>query len=177
MGEFFDPVISERWHNPADRAHKTFVVLAWLDKIEYSRHPSGYCPERFRLPKVSLSENYRALSPLRLRADARAAIVTIRFSGGGDRDRAVRGIYSPASSFRARLLLHCWPWRHGRTGRAVLPLLCVLAALVFGGIARAVSQPTVSTPALSVPDNTTAIFEGCVVDPALLAVGPRTLYH
>ena len=34
MGEFFDPRVSERWQNPADRAHKTFVVLAWLDQLD-----------------------------------------------------------------------------------------------------------------------------------------------
>jgi hypothetical protein len=33
MADFFDPAVAERWHNPADRAHKTFVVLAWLDKL------------------------------------------------------------------------------------------------------------------------------------------------
>jgi hypothetical protein len=31
MGEFFDPSVSERWRNPDDRAHKMFVVLAFLD--------------------------------------------------------------------------------------------------------------------------------------------------
>lgn len=28
---FFDPVTSERWQNTDDCAHKTFVVLAWLE--------------------------------------------------------------------------------------------------------------------------------------------------
>jgi hypothetical protein len=41
MGEFFNPAISERWQNPGDRAHKTFIVLAWLDKLD--------CPVPVRL--------------------------------------------------------------------------------------------------------------------------------
>ncbi len=36
MADFFDPQVSERWQNPTDRAHKTFVVLAWLDKLDCS---------------------------------------------------------------------------------------------------------------------------------------------
>ncbi len=31
LPEFFDPAISERWRNCEDRAHKTFVVLSWLE--------------------------------------------------------------------------------------------------------------------------------------------------
>jgi hypothetical protein len=31
MADFFDPSVSERWRNPDDRAHKMFVVLAFLD--------------------------------------------------------------------------------------------------------------------------------------------------
>lgn len=31
LPDFFDPATSERWQNADDRAHKTFVVLAWLD--------------------------------------------------------------------------------------------------------------------------------------------------
>ncbi len=50
-----------------------------------------------------------------------------------------------------------------------LTLLCTLCALVFAGIALAISRPPVTPPGLSVPDNTPAIFEGCVVDPALFA--------
>jgi hypothetical protein len=34
LEEFFEPAASERWHNREDRAHKTFLVLAWL---EFSR--------------------------------------------------------------------------------------------------------------------------------------------
>jgi hypothetical protein len=36
MADFFDPAAFDRWQNPADRAHKTFVVLAWLDKLDCS---------------------------------------------------------------------------------------------------------------------------------------------
>ena len=28
---FFDPAVSDRWRNPAHRAHKTFVVISWLE--------------------------------------------------------------------------------------------------------------------------------------------------
>ena len=31
LAEFFDPLVSERWRNCEDRAHKTFVVLSWLE--------------------------------------------------------------------------------------------------------------------------------------------------
>jgi hypothetical protein len=31
LPEFFDPFTSERWRNADDRAHKTFIVLAWLE--------------------------------------------------------------------------------------------------------------------------------------------------
>lgn len=31
MAEFFDPEESDRWVNADNRAHKTFVVLAWLE--------------------------------------------------------------------------------------------------------------------------------------------------
>jgi hypothetical protein len=37
LPEFFDPCTSERWGNADDRAHKTFIVLAWL---EHSRKPA-----------------------------------------------------------------------------------------------------------------------------------------
>ena len=50
-----------------------------------------------------------------------------------------------------------------------LTFLCMVPALIFAGIALAISQPRAAPPALSVPDNMLAIFEGCVVDPALLA--------
>jgi hypothetical protein len=32
LGEFFDPGVSDRWQNADDRAHKTFVVLAWIER-------------------------------------------------------------------------------------------------------------------------------------------------
>jgi hypothetical protein len=31
LAEFFDPAVSERWRSCEDRAHKTFVVLSWLE--------------------------------------------------------------------------------------------------------------------------------------------------
>ena len=67
----------------------------------------------------------------------------------------------------ALVLLAVIAWS-GRT--RWLTFLCALLALLFAGIALAVSRPPVVPPALSVPDNTPAIFEGCVVDPALLSV-------
>ena len=33
MADFFDPTLSDRWSNPDIRAHRTFVVLAWLDLL------------------------------------------------------------------------------------------------------------------------------------------------
>jgi competence protein ComEC len=46
----------------------------------------------------------------------------------------------------------------------------LLPALAFAGIALSVSRPAEQPPSLSVPDNVPAILEGCVVDPALLAI-------
>lgn len=37
LSDFFDPAVSDRWRNPDDRAHKMFVVLAWLDQVERPR--------------------------------------------------------------------------------------------------------------------------------------------
>lgn len=31
LEDFFEPAVSDRWLNPEDRAHKTFLVLAWLE--------------------------------------------------------------------------------------------------------------------------------------------------
>lgn len=31
LADFFDPAVSERWRNCEDRAHKTFIVLSWLE--------------------------------------------------------------------------------------------------------------------------------------------------
>ncbi|HWE49699.1 MAG TPA: ComEC/Rec2 family competence protein [Bryobacteraceae bacterium] len=53
--------------------------------------------------------------------------------------------------------------------RAVM-LAAAMASLLFGGIALVASRPAPEPPVLSVPDNRLAIFTGCVVDPALLAV-------
>jgi hypothetical protein len=43
LTEFFDPWTSERWRNADDRAHKTFIVLAWLEhshkSASVSMHP------------------------------------------------------------------------------------------------------------------------------------------
>ena len=36
LPDFFDPKTSERWQNAEDRAHKTFVVLAWLEHVKSS---------------------------------------------------------------------------------------------------------------------------------------------
>jgi hypothetical protein len=36
LAEFFDPSMSERWHNADDRAHKTFIILAWLEHSQKS---------------------------------------------------------------------------------------------------------------------------------------------
>ncbi len=36
MGEFFDPTICERWRNPDNRAHKMFIVLGYLDRMQPS---------------------------------------------------------------------------------------------------------------------------------------------
>ena len=33
LADFFDPASNTRWKNPDDRAHKTFVVLAYLDHL------------------------------------------------------------------------------------------------------------------------------------------------
>jgi competence protein ComEC len=45
-----------------------------------------------------------------------------------------------------------------------------LTGLVFAGIAIAAAHPSAAPPTLSVRDNVPAILEGCVVDPALVAV-------
>src|SRR5690348_11399105 len=44
-----------------------------------------------------------------------------------------------------------------------------LVAMLFAGIAVAALHPRNAAPKLSVRDNVPAIFEGCVVDPALTA--------
>ena len=37
LAEFFDPAVSDRWLNPDNCAHKTFVVMAWLERTRRSR--------------------------------------------------------------------------------------------------------------------------------------------
>jgi competence protein ComEC len=50
-----------------------------------------------------------------------------------------------------------------------LAFAACLGALVFAGTAIVAAHPPHAPPRLSVPDNVPAIFEGCVVDPALVA--------
>jgi hypothetical protein len=38
LGDFFDPQICERWGSADDRAHKTFVVLAWIELLTRRRN-------------------------------------------------------------------------------------------------------------------------------------------
>ena len=56
-----------------------------------------------------------------------------------------------------------------KASRAVT-LAASLCALTFAGISVVAARPIRAAPGLSVADNTPAIFEGCVVDPALVAV-------
>lgn len=50
-----------------------------------------------------------------------------------------------------------------------ITLVTALGAAAFAGMALVAAQSTPARPRLSVPDNALAIFEGCVVDPALVA--------
>jgi competence protein ComEC len=50
-----------------------------------------------------------------------------------------------------------------------LAFATTLVALVFAGACLVGAHPASAPPVISVPDNTLAIFSGCVVDPALLA--------
>jgi hypothetical protein len=43
LAEFFDPAVSERWRNCEDRAHKTFVVISWLEVQRISK-PRKFVP-------------------------------------------------------------------------------------------------------------------------------------
>ncbi len=54
-------------------------------------------------------------------------------------------------------------------GSRRIALATMLGALVFAGMAITAAHPPLFPPRLSVPDNVPAIFEGCVVDPALVA--------
>jgi hypothetical protein len=40
LGDFFDSMTGGRWQNADDRAHKTFVVLAWLERCSGLRKTS-----------------------------------------------------------------------------------------------------------------------------------------
>src|SRR5580698_1685445 len=51
-------------------------------------------------------------------------------------------------------------------GSRRLAFVTCLGALVFGGIAIVAAHAPPAPPRISVPDNVTAIFEGCVVEPA-----------
>jgi competence protein ComEC len=50
-----------------------------------------------------------------------------------------------------------------------LAFITTLGGLIFAGMALLGAHPVHPPPGLTVPDNTPAIFEGCVVDPALVA--------
>ena len=50
MADFFDPAVSDRWLNADDRAHKTFLVLEWLE------HTRGPVPARIS----SVSSSFHA---------------------------------------------------------------------------------------------------------------------
>jgi len=40
LADFFDSITCDRWPNADDRAHKTFVVLAWLERCSGMRKTS-----------------------------------------------------------------------------------------------------------------------------------------
>jgi hypothetical protein len=61
MADFFDPNTSERWHNPDHRAHKTFVVLAYLDLIEQAASSSAI-PNLSNPPARSTAKNFKTAS-------------------------------------------------------------------------------------------------------------------
>jgi len=49
MSDFFDPEICARWRQPDARAHKTFIVLAWLDHLG-SSIPAPFQPKPCKQP-------------------------------------------------------------------------------------------------------------------------------
>ena len=49
MADFFDPAICDRWRSPGDRAHKTFVVLAWLDHLYFDSHSAETWQHRVKV--------------------------------------------------------------------------------------------------------------------------------
>lgn len=52
--------------------------------------------------------------------------------------------------------------------RGIAMRIAAGATAMFTGVLLVVARPAVPAPRLSVPDNTTAIFSGCVIDPALV---------
>lgn len=50
LADFFDPLLCGRWQNADDRAHKTFVVLAWLERCSGAPRsaPTGARPDPIR---------------------------------------------------------------------------------------------------------------------------------
>lgn len=61
------------------------------------------------------------------------------------------------------VLAHCFVRRSGVAAR-----LAAGVAVLFAGMALLIARPPAESPVLSVPDNSAAIFQGCVVDPALV---------
>jgi hypothetical protein len=46
LADFFDPLVSERWLNADDRAHKTFVVMAWLERTRRTMRATRALPAK-----------------------------------------------------------------------------------------------------------------------------------
>jgi len=46
LEDFFEPAVSERWYNSEDRAHKMFLVLAWLEYSHCAAHQTPAVPAR-----------------------------------------------------------------------------------------------------------------------------------
>ena len=44
LPEFFDPASGPRWQHPDDRAHKTFIVLEWLQQTQRRKPVSSSLP-------------------------------------------------------------------------------------------------------------------------------------
>ena len=82
---------------------------------------------------------------------------------------AIAEYYSipPYASLFAGVASALLAWSSFSKGRVAF-WISLVAALAFGGLLVASRRP-IRSPGLSVPDNFPAIYEGCVVDPALLA--------
>jgi competence protein ComEC len=91
-------------------------------------------------------------------ASVAAGTAIARYQAFAERDVAL------ATAALAALALAAWLMRSKRVAFAAC-----LISLVFGGVALSGARPPESPPSLSVRDNVQAIFEGCVVDPALVA--------